>query len=101
VAVRAIADGAHDRDALFNRRWIGWVLLALVAWWTASVVTGHRRGRTAVAGDVQQHGFHESSLGGVDDAAIRITPPGAQVSGSGYRARASCLVSAHLETVGS
>ena len=78
VAVSPIADGAHDRVDLFNCRWIGRVLLALVAWRSASVIAGHRRGRTAVAGDVQQHGFHESSLDGVDDAAIRITPPGAQ-----------------------
>ena len=28
-----------------------------------------------MAGDVEQHEFHESSLGGVDDAAIRITSP--------------------------
>jgi hypothetical protein len=88
VALGAITDRAYGRDDLFNCRWIGWVLLALVTWWTASVMAGHRRGRTAVAGDVQQHGFHESSLGGVDDAAIRITPSGAQGSGSGYRARA-------------
>jgi hypothetical protein len=78
VAVGSVADRAHDRDDLLDRRCVCRVLLALVARWAASVVGGHRRGRTAVAGGVQQHGFHESSLGGVDDAAIRITPPGTQ-----------------------
>jgi hypothetical protein len=73
VALGAITDCAHDRDDLLNRRRISWVLLALVAGWTASVVAGHGRGRAAVPGGVQQHGFHESSLGGVDDAATRIT----------------------------
>jgi hypothetical protein len=63
VALGAITDCAHDRDDLFDRRWVSRVLLALVARWTASVVAGHGRGRTAVAGDIQQHGSHESSLG--------------------------------------
>jgi hypothetical protein len=87
VALGAITDRAHDRHDLFNRRWISRVLLALVAWRTASVVTGHGRRRTAVTCDVQQHGFHESSLGGVDDAAIRIMRPGAQAGAHGYPAR--------------
>jgi hypothetical protein len=73
VALGAITDRPHNRHDLFDRRWISRVLLAFVARRSASVVAGHGRRRTAVAGDVQQHGFHESSLGGVDDAAIRIT----------------------------
>lgn len=43
VAVGAIADCAHACDDLFNRRWVGRVLLALVARRTASVVAGHGR----------------------------------------------------------
>jgi len=59
---------------------------------------GHRRGRTAVAGDVQQHGFHESSLGGVDDAAIRTAPRRAQ--GGGRATEPALLVSARLRNAG-
>jgi hypothetical protein len=65
MAVGAITECAHDCHDLFNRRWIGWVLLALVAGWTTSVIAGQGGGRTAVASDVEQHGFHESSLGGL------------------------------------
>jgi hypothetical protein len=41
------------------------LLLALVAWRTASVIARHRRRRAAMTGDVQQNGLHESSLGGM------------------------------------
>ena len=40
-----------------------------------------------MAGDIEQHGFHASSLGGIDDAAIRITPSVAGRPG-GHQARA-------------
>jgi hypothetical protein len=96
VAVGVVADCAHDRDDLFNCRWVGRVLLALVAGWTASVVAGHGRGRAAVAGGVQQHGFHESSLGGVDDAAIRITRGHHREAPA--LSRRALLVSAQTET---
>jgi hypothetical protein len=62
VTVSAVADRAHDRDDLLNARRIGRVPLALVAWWTPSVIARHSRGRSAVTSGVQQHGFHESSL---------------------------------------
>jgi hypothetical protein len=64
VAVWAITDASHDRDDLFNRRRVGRVLLALVARRAASVIARHGRRGAAVAGGVQEHGFHESSLGG-------------------------------------
>jgi hypothetical protein len=59
--VRPLTDRAHDLDDLFDRRRIGRVLLALVTRWPATVIAGHGRGRAAVPGGVQQHGFHESS----------------------------------------
>jgi hypothetical protein len=71
VSVGVVTDRPHDGDGLIDRRRIGRVLLALVAGWTTSVVAGRGRGWAAVAGDVQQNGFHESSLGGtVDDAPL-------------------------------
>ena len=44
MAVGAITDRAHHRHNLFNRRWIGWVLLALVSFcvtYALLVVGGH------------------------------------------------------------
>jgi hypothetical protein len=43
AAVWAIADGPHDSDDLLDGRRIGRILLALIAWRPASVITGHRR----------------------------------------------------------
>jgi hypothetical protein len=63
VAVSAVADRAHDRDDLLDRRRVSRLLLALVAWRAASVIARHSRGRAGVASGVQQHGFHESSFG--------------------------------------
>jgi hypothetical protein len=37
LAVRVVADYAHDGDDLFDRRRVGRVLLALVARWAVSV----------------------------------------------------------------
>jgi hypothetical protein len=65
VAIGSHANRAHDRDDLLDRRRVGGVLLALVAWRTAAVIARHRRRRAPVAGGIQKHGFHESSLGGV------------------------------------
>jgi hypothetical protein len=43
VAVGAIPDRAHDRNDLFDRWRIGWVLLALTQWRVALLVARHRR----------------------------------------------------------
>ncbi|MDQ6840899.1 MAG: hypothetical protein M3025_00540 [Actinomycetota bacterium] len=43
VTVGTVADPAHDGDDLLNGRRIGRVFLALVAWWAASVIAGHRQ----------------------------------------------------------
>jgi hypothetical protein len=61
LTVGALADRTHDGDDLLDRRRIGGVLLALIAWWAASVIARHGCGRTAVPSGVQQNGFHESS----------------------------------------
>ena len=62
VTVGTVADCAHDGDDLLDGRWIGGVFLALVTWWAASVVAGHRRSPATMPSSVQQYGFHESSL---------------------------------------
>jgi hypothetical protein len=64
LPVRMVADRSHHGDDLLDRRRIGRVLLALVARWSASVIARHGRRRAAVPSGVQQHGLHESSLGG-------------------------------------
>jgi uncharacterized protein (DUF1778 family) len=53
-----VADGSHDRDDLFDTGWVGWVLLALVAWWAPPVIAGHRDRRAPVAGGVEHGGLH-------------------------------------------
>jgi hypothetical protein len=63
-AVGTVADTSYHRDDLLDRRRVGRVLLALVAWRAAPVIARHRRRRATVTGDIRQHGFHESSLGG-------------------------------------
>jgi hypothetical protein len=63
MALAALADRAHDRHDLLDGWWVSRILLSLVARRAASVIAGHGRGRAAMASGVQQHGFHESSVG--------------------------------------
>jgi hypothetical protein len=74
VSVGTVTDCAHDSDDLLDGRWIGRVLLALVAWWAPAVIAGHRRRRAAMACGVQQNGFHESSLGWSDSGCYSNRP---------------------------
>jgi hypothetical protein len=55
-AVRGAAGAAHDRDELFDRRRIGRVPQALVAWRTTAVMARHGRRRTTTTGRVEQNG---------------------------------------------
>jgi hypothetical protein len=64
VTVGAVTDCAHDRDDLLDRWRVGGIVLALISRWAATVIARHHRGRAGMTGEVQQHGFHESSLGG-------------------------------------
>ena len=65
VSVGTVVDRAHDGDDLLNGRRIRRVLVPLVSRRTAPVIARHRRWRAAMPSRVQQHGFHESSLGWV------------------------------------
>jgi hypothetical protein len=49
VTLGTVPDRAHDSDDLFDGRRISRILLALVPWWAALVVAGHRRRRAAMA----------------------------------------------------
>jgi hypothetical protein len=55
LPVGAIAGSTHHRDDLLNGRRVGRVVLALVPRRASAVIARHRRGRAAMAGDVQQH----------------------------------------------
>src|SRR5271156_5292899 len=64
MAVGAVTNRTHHGHDLLDGRRVSGVLLALVPGRTASVVARHGRRRAAVASNVQQSGFHESSLQG-------------------------------------
>ena len=71
VAVGAVTNRTHHGHDLLDGRRVSGVLLAFVPGRTASVVTRHGRRRPTVASNVQQNGFHESSLqGGGDDPLL-------------------------------
>jgi hypothetical protein len=62
-AARVIACGAHDGDDLLDRRRIGWVAHALVAWRSAHVKARHGRRRAATTGAIEQRLGHWSLPG--------------------------------------
>ena len=53
---------AHDGDDLLDRRRIGRVAHALVAWRTPGVESGHRGRRSTAAGGIEQHLRHDALL---------------------------------------